>query len=836
MLRGYIDHIDTQTVSGWVRDSRHPDTDLFVELCGPDGPITTIRANLFREDLQKAGIGDGWHGFRVTLPDGLDPGAITARVPGQAFTLKNKLTKRQKLSTTLKGICQSCLGQGRTGTEPAPELQTGVAALDGAQRSAHFAMIRAVVGSRIEIWTTAPPETAIPAVIVDGKPAWMSPDRFDIPGHPEFAAGYNFYISGIAAGAEIALCMVAGETAWLSETRPATQAFIEHSILQQMHNASRIAARSDAVALACWDGTAAETGRAIAALNALSPRRPAVLFCFLNDVEGLDMAPLLAASRGPVVTIPWSERVFYLRAARMMGLRFDTVWIFAPGAESLQLAAQIAGPDSRLVLDMADGPPPAAPGLARWLISRIPARTAASTEPAHTHEVVEIPQDMEAEALAARFEQAEARAATAPRAGAVLATLPGQEAQAPRAPAPPTLLLIWKQQDAGLYGRRLDQICRSYRRHHPDHRVVVLEVLTREMDDMYRHPVAGYSEFTFIREMNTRKQQGRLHGTDGTEYRQIRIETPEAFHPALLEFLVAQDILPANSVVILFPNILHAERVMDLLHPYPLIVDVVDNQLAWASGAARLNVLQQYFMLCQQADRILFNSRANHDRFRASGLIGPQIAGAEVIPNWYQLPEGFAERAATRDAPGREADQGIELIYTGNMNDRIDWPLLEEVIGLDPHLRLHLVGEARHASAALLRLLQNEAVIFHGPLDEDQTLTLLMRADLAVIPHVTDEVSAFMNPLKAHMYRALGLPAVAMNVPGLTAGPGLTIAPTRDAFLEHIAQRIAQGPTQPLSRIPQDMLELCSDARAYIDQIDRIRANSRDSQETDRAS
>jgi len=36
-------------------------------------PVARGLANRFRPDLAEAGIGRGWHGFRVVLPHALDP-------------------------------------------------------------------------------------------------------------------------------------------------------------------------------------------------------------------------------------------------------------------------------------------------------------------------------------------------------------------------------------------------------------------------------------------------------------------------------------------------------------------------------------------------------------------------------------------------------------------------------------------------------------------------------------------------------------------------------------------------------------------------------------------
>ena len=380
------------------------------------------------------------------------------------------------------------------------------------------------------------------------------------------------------------------------------------------------------------------------------------------------------------------------------------------------------------------------------------------------------------------------------------------------------MLLIWKQQDAGLYGRRVDHIARSYRSLYPDHRVVILEILNNHIDGTYRQPVPGFSEFTHIREMNTRKLLGRMQGRDDTEYRQIYSDKPEFLGARLQEFLLVEQIIPLNSVIILFPNIQDAESALDILSSYPLIVDVVDNQLTWTPGKARLDVLRQYFMMCQCADQLVFNSALNRDRFAETDLIAAHSAPVDVIPNWYQLPAGFSAPSEDRTDPTQE----FRLIYTGNMNDRIDWALIADTIELDPRIQLHLVGEARHADPLLTELLSNPRVIYHGPQDEEHSLMLLARSDLAVIPHVVDDVSTFMNPLKSRMYEAIGLPAVAMSVPGLSASKDMIIAETRAAFLQAIRDHLTKGSHRDTTTAVQDQ-KISDEAHTYGNLINQLR-------------
>lgn len=67
-LRGNVDACDAISLRGWVIDDNSPDSvevDIFVD----NELITQVTANIFRQDLLDAGIGDGKCGFNGVIPD-----------------------------------------------------------------------------------------------------------------------------------------------------------------------------------------------------------------------------------------------------------------------------------------------------------------------------------------------------------------------------------------------------------------------------------------------------------------------------------------------------------------------------------------------------------------------------------------------------------------------------------------------------------------------------------------------------------------------------------------------------------------------------------------------
>jgi hypothetical protein len=96
-IEGYIDDTSPTGVRGWVYDRSDPDRALSVEIWDARERIAVITADVYREDLQRAGKGNGHHAFHFELPDGQPTeGELRARVSGRKwFLLRSASTPNQ---------------------------------------------------------------------------------------------------------------------------------------------------------------------------------------------------------------------------------------------------------------------------------------------------------------------------------------------------------------------------------------------------------------------------------------------------------------------------------------------------------------------------------------------------------------------------------------------------------------------------------------------------------------------------------------------------------------------------------------------------------------------
>lgn len=62
---GIVDAATAEEIAGWAWDPGHPKQPIAVEILDGDNVLVTVDADIYRPDLERAGIGDGRHGFKV---------------------------------------------------------------------------------------------------------------------------------------------------------------------------------------------------------------------------------------------------------------------------------------------------------------------------------------------------------------------------------------------------------------------------------------------------------------------------------------------------------------------------------------------------------------------------------------------------------------------------------------------------------------------------------------------------------------------------------------------------------------------------------------------------
>jgi Concanavalin A-like lectin/glucanases superfamily/Bacterial Ig domain len=91
-FQGFLDIASCSEVSGWAWDANQGASAINVDIFDGGSPLATTTANIMRQDLVTAGIGNGFHGFRIPAPTSLQDGRshiISARFGGTTQSLSS---------------------------------------------------------------------------------------------------------------------------------------------------------------------------------------------------------------------------------------------------------------------------------------------------------------------------------------------------------------------------------------------------------------------------------------------------------------------------------------------------------------------------------------------------------------------------------------------------------------------------------------------------------------------------------------------------------------------------------------------------------------------------
>lgn len=365
------------------------------------------------------------------------------------------------------------------------------------------------------------------------------------------------------------------------------------------------------------------------------------------------------------------------------------------------------------------------------------------------------------------------------------------------------LVMFWRQDDAGLYGRRFDMLVDRLARRPDIRRIAVFDppyAAHRLWDPQDDGPTSHTRE---ILDSKLTRRWG-LADTDKVSHHVFLFDkfgnlphgdypNEDGFAGFVAEELERSGINPKESVFWYYPVFEELEALTDRFRPRLTVVDVVDDQRAWPgrSSQRRESMDRHYRALLGDADVVLANCESVRE------TLSVYAGDIVVVPNGCDLdpiPEDPQDRRFARFA----AIEGPILGLAGNLEPKTDAVLLERIACERPDCHLVLVGST-HSNPSLLRLDAYNNVFFAGVVRYPEVKAWIKRFDVALLPHLATEQTRSMHPLKLLVYASLGVRIVATGVSNLgELEPFIDVARDHDAFLAAIDTALvgAGGPNR----------------------------------------
>lgn len=193
---------------------------------------------------------------------------------------------------------------------------------------------------------------------------------------------------------------------------------------------------------------------------------------------------------------------------------------------------------------------------------------------------------------------------------------------------------------------------------------------------------------------------------------------------------------------------------------WPTLYDITDDWLLADRGSTETARVQaQEGALLREAVEIVVCSAA---LARSKG----SRRQVHLIPNAVDLADLRSPRPRPEDLP-----DGRCAVYVGTVHtDRIDLDLcVRTARQLDGSAHVVLVGPAL-LSASNRALLEGAGVVVLGPRPRALVAGYLQHADVLLVPHLVDDFTDSLDPIKAYEYQAVGVPVVSTAVAGFREG------------------------------------------------------------------
>lgn len=354
---------------------------------------------------------------------------------------------------------------------------------------------------------------------------------------------------------------------------------------------------------------------------------------------------------------------------------------------------------------------------------------------------------------------------------------------------PRNIVIFWKQNDSGLYGRRVDMIAKYLAARNDINKVIIID-----------HPISHHDlqlkkagEFLTHNSNIYQKTQDKIAGLLDNKKQRIRVfvyandtaATRELYLQFLDNIFILENINPKQSIFWFYPKNNYFSALVDFFKPEKIVADVVDDHRAWPGIGA-----QEYQQLTDHYQTVLATANCTfvncQSVLNSMSVFTPHI---QLIPNGCDAltevvaPSGHRLYEEMRQFPGKIFG------FVGNLESKIDISLLKEISAQFPAALIVLIGST-HANPAV-RDLASCANIRLGGVVEYQYINAFVRLfDVGLVPHLKMSLTDNMNPLKVFVYATNKVPVVCTDVNNIPAAAFIKICKSNKDFIVALGQLV----------------------------------------------
>jgi glycosyltransferase involved in cell wall biosynthesis len=360
------------------------------------------------------------------------------------------------------------------------------------------------------------------------------------------------------------------------------------------------------------------------------------------------------------------------------------------------------------------------------------------------------------------------------------------------------LVMFWKQNDTGLYGRRSDMLMKHLLASGRVRKILQFDAAL-ELAELGRlaETISGVNSAASLTLGNTIDNQYRLRDCERhllRTYLWDRRQRPahlvpnvgpslDAYPSFVASQMEAAGILPEKALAWVCPVVFAFPAIAAAIPFAGIVGDIIDDQRAFQMQASyRRKIEESYEATLPLFDLTLTNCVS------LAEIFSPIVGHIHVVPNGTELPDSGLRVPSALTKLNRPIAG-----YVGNLRDRIDWTLLHDTALELPEVTFVIVGGGeRLEDVTRIRRLPN--VVFLGVIPYDEVQAYIQGFDVALVPHKLTELTLRMNPLKVYQYFAAGKPIVSTEIANVDAElqPFIRFAAEPKDFANHIRSAVEE--------------------------------------------
>ena len=212
------------------------------------------------------------------------------------------------------------------------------------------------------------------------------------------------------------------------------------------------------------------------------------------------------------------------------------------------------------------------------------------------------------------------------------------------------------------------------------------------------------------------------------------------------------------------------------------VFDMIDNLEEHSSYSQ--NMKTKFSVMYKEwdniSDLVFSGSQKNIEKFKKTSFKRHYANGVDqarfLMPNYNDNPT---------------TERKIKFVYTGIVEKRIDTELLQELVD---NLKKNKINFEINIYGPIIdkevfeNLKKIEQVFLHGPVEYEKIPDILNKNDIALVPHVVNEFTLSMSPLKIYEYLAARKNIVMTNIPpykDLSHLQNVKVSFNNKEFIEH---------------------------------------------------